>query len=85
MSKSSCVVHVIRATWHGGICMSRQLGWWWISFGELKEHLLVAPRATVLVVVLAEAAKLNLFVPENRSVNDAGQTVKFFTVISIIS
>jgi len=83
MSKSSCVVHVIRATWHGGICMSRQLGW--ISSRELKEHLLVAPRAAVLVVVLAEAAELNLPEPENWSVSDAGWTVKFFTVTSIIS
>jgi len=47
----------------------------------MKEHLPVAPR----VVVLMEAAKLNLPEPENQSASDAGRTVKFFSVLSIIS
>jgi len=40
----------------------------------MKEHLLVAPRVVVLVVILAEGAKLNFPTEsENWSVSDAGE------------
>jgi len=71
MSESSRVFHAIRTLWHGGICMSRQLGGGGLAPEfPMKEHLLVSFWVAVLVVVLSEATELNLPEPENRSVSD---------------